>query len=191
LLPSRSRRGVYPGSFNPPTIAHLEISRLAMKAHSLDQVVWTVSTVALAKEHVERPRLSDRIDVLRAVAKEVSWLAVDITEQQLLVDISDGYDVLIMGADKWHQIQDPKFYDHDPIARDAAMEALPQLAIAPRPPLVIPRHLELEVPDWTHVVSSTDVRGGRHDWMLDQAHQFAVRSGAWIDPERYEDWLAE
>ncbi|MGY9072348.1 MAG: hypothetical protein ACKVHU_05315 [Acidimicrobiales bacterium] len=189
MSPSDQRRGVYPGSFNPPTIAHLEISRQARDTHDLDVVVWSVSTVALAKEHVVRPRFSDRLAVLRRVAAELPWLDVQITEHQLLVDISDGYDVLIMGADKWHQIQDPTFYGDDARVRDEAMDALPTVAVAPRPPLDVPEHLELDVPSWTHDVSSTGVRAGHHEWMLDHAAAFDTESGAWTDAERYEQWV--
>jgi len=181
---------VYPGSFNPPTTAHLAISEAARDAHELDVVVWAVSEVALAKESVSRPRFEDRIAILQRVADSRDWLSIVVTEAQLLVDISHGYDVLIMGADKWHQIQDPVFYDADHGRRDAAMAALPDLAIAPRPPLEIPPHLSLEVPPWTADISSTSAREGSRAMMLDEAIVFDQHTGAWTDGERYERWLA-
>jgi len=183
------RRGVYPGSFNPPTTAHLAISEAALEAHRLDSVVWAVSRVALAKETVSRPRFEDRVAVLEGVAGQRDWLTLAVVDAQLLVDISEGYDVLIMGADKWHQIQDPIFYDGDHDRRDEAMRALPQLAIAPRPPLEVPEHLTLDVPHWTADISSTSARGGARAMMLDEAIVFDHHTGAWSDDERYERWL--
>ena len=54
------RIGVYPGSFNPPTLAHLAIARAALAAHRLDRVDLSVSRTALAKEHVDHPEFDDR-----------------------------------------------------------------------------------------------------------------------------------
>ncbi len=186
-----SRRGVYPGSFNPPTTAHLAISEAARHQFALTEVVWTVSQVALAKEHVSRPRFDHRIDVLGAVAARIDWLSVATTQDQLLVDIAQGYDVLIMGADKWHQIQDPVFYDNDPDRRDAAMAALPTLAVAPRPPLDVPAELVLDVPEWAAYVSSTSARTGERSMMLDEAQVFDAATGAWTDVGRYDAWLEQ
>ena len=80
----------------------------------MDTVVWAVSRVELAKEEVVRPLFEHRLEVLREVAKAYEWLEVDVTDKQLLADIALGYDLLIMGADKWQQIQDPVFYDNNP-----------------------------------------------------------------------------
>ncbi|WP_419919708.1 hypothetical protein [Candidatus Poriferisocius sp.] len=49
------RIGVYPGSFNPPTIGHLAIARAAPAQQGLDRVDLAVSRVALGKELVARP----------------------------------------------------------------------------------------------------------------------------------------
>lgn len=183
------RKGVYPGSFNPPTTAHLAISYAAKHTHQLDVVVWSVSAVALAKEEVTRPLLEDRIEVLDEVASSLDWLEIVTTEAQLLVDIAEGFDVLIMGADKWHQIQDPVFYDNDPGQRDAAMQALPTVAVAPRPPLQVPPASALDVPAWAGEISSTAARNGDESMMLDEAVAFDRRTGAWTDPARYEEWI--
>jgi len=34
-------------------------------------------------------------------------------------------------------------------------------------------------------VSSSGVRGGRHEWMLPEAAAFDARTGAWSQPQRY------
>src|SRR3954449_7981450 len=112
------RRGVYPGSFNPPTIAHLAIAEAARHQCELDRVDLVVSRVALAKEHVEHPPFADRIAILERVAATRPWLGVVVTEAQLLADIATGYDVLVLGADKWAQIHDVAFYSGSAGERD-------------------------------------------------------------------------
>lgn len=185
------RTAVYPGSFNPPTVAHLEISR-AVKAHChIDNIVWSVSQIALGKEGVTTPRFQDRLTVLEQVASDYEWLQVTVTNAQLLADIASGYDLLVMGADKWHQIHDPVFYDDDPVLRDEALSNLPQVAIAPREPFHVPADLVLPIPENLVSVSSTSARGGMTSMMLEPARRFDELSGAWTDPERYETWLTQ
>ena len=184
------RRGVFPGSFNPPTTAHLAISEAALEQHSLDVVVWSVSRVALAKEDVQRPLLDDRITILEEVAALIDWLEIAVTEVQLLSDIAEGFDVIVMGADKWHQIHDPIFYDSDTAQRDASIAALPTVAIAARPPHDCPAHLVLDLPDWVGTVSSTLARTADPALMTPEAARFDAETGAWTDPARYEAWLA-
>lgn len=183
--------GVYPGSFNPPTVAHLAIAEAARTQHRLDRVVLSVSRSALAKETVDHPRFEHRIEVLEASVARVDWLSVRVTELQLLADIAEGFEVLVVGADKWWQIQDPVWYDHDPAARDAAMARLPTLAVVPRDDLDVPDEVRLIVPDGrTEGVSSTRARAGEIDLMTPAAGTFAQRTGAWVDPDRYDRWLA-
>ena len=191
-LPRRPRSGVYPGSFNPPTTAHLAIAEAARHAHRLDRVVLSVSVSALAKGDVAHPRFEHRIEVLEEAADPVDWLSVRVTEAQLLADIAQGFDVLIVGADKWWQIQDPSWYGGDPVARDEAMGRLPAVAVVPRDGLETPPELTLAVPtERTAGVSSTQARAGDVDLMLPAARAFARRTGAWIDPDRYDRWLAD
>jgi len=185
------RVGVYPGSFNPPTIAHLAIAAAAREQRSLDRVVLVVSRSPINKEHVDRPLFEHRLDILRTEVAHRRWLDVDVTDARLLVDIAHGYDVLVMGADKWAQVNDPSYYDDDEDARDAALAALPTLAIAPRPPFDVPPEHSLIV-DAAHVlVSSSDARLGTVEWMTPCARAFDRRTGAWSDPERYEQWLRD
>lgn len=185
---SRSRRAVYPGSFNPPTTAHLAIAEAVRDQRNVDEVVLTVSHRALAKEDVEHPRFENRMSVLTQLSRRLGWLSVASTEDQLLVDIASGFDVLIMGADKWHQIQDPVWYQDDLAARDQAIAALPELAIAPRPPLEVPAEHRLMVAEDHHETSSTRARDGDLSVMVPEARAFAEETGAWIDPARYERW---
>ncbi len=185
------RRGVLPGSFNPPTFAHLAISEAARGAHRLDVVVWSVSRVALAKEHVDVPALEHRIAVLEQVAADVGWLRVEVTDAQLLSDVATGFDVLIMGADKWHQIHDLRFYGNDAARRDASLAALPVVAVAARGDLAVPDELALALDDDHDEVSSTAARSGHAHLMLPAAAEFDARTGAWSDVARYHRWVAE
>jgi nicotinic acid mononucleotide adenylyltransferase len=180
---------VYPGTFNPPTVAHLAIAAAAREQRDLDRVVLVLSRRPIDKEHVERPTLDDRLAVLRAEAAATDgWLAVDLTDDRLLVDIARGYDVLIMGADKWAQVNDPRYYEGSATARDAAVAALPELAIAPRAPLDVPARHQLVVAAEHEPVSSSAVRDGAHGWMSPAAAAFDERTGAWSDPDRYDRW---
>lgn len=178
----------YPGSFNPPTVAHLEIAAAARDALDVARVDLVVSTVALAKEHVDRPRFDHRIGVLREVASARDWLEVVVTEARLLADIAAGYHGLVLGADKWVQLHDPEFYGDSAEARDAALARLPRLAVAPRHDHPLPRHdpraviLEVDL----HHVSSTAARRGAAHLMLPEARAFDEATGAWTDPERYD-----
>lgn len=183
------RVGIYPGSFNPPTIAHLAVSEAARAQRGLDRVVWSVSTKALAKEAVERPLLDHRIQVLHDVAKTHDWLDIQVTQRQLLADIADGFHTVIMGADKWEQIQDVRWYGSE-TAKTSAFERLPSIAVAPRPPTSVPEELLLSLDDAHGDVSSSAARSGATHLMLAAARSFADRSGAWIDAERYERFCA-
>lgn len=150
----------------------------------------SVSLSALAKEHVVHPRFDHRIEVLNRAVADNPWLSVITTDRQLLVDIAAGYDVLIIGADKWHQIQDPVWYGGDPVARDRAMDVLPTVAVAPREGLATPPEVTLSVDQHlTDGVSSTAARDGALHLMVPAAREFARRTGAWIDPDRYDQWL--
>jgi len=183
----RIRRGAFPGSFNPLTVGHLAVAEAAREQCRLDRVDVIVSRVALAKEDVERPRLEDRLAVLRAAATSRPWLGVVVTDHQLIADVAAGYDVVIMGADKWAQVVDPAFYRGSEAARDAAVARLPTVAVAARPPFDVPA--EVVILDVSHEASSTAVRDGRTDWMAPEAAEFDERTGAWSDPERYDAWL--
>jgi Cytidylyltransferase-like len=179
-----ARRGCYPGSFNPPTVAHLAIARRAREQAALDEVDWVVSRVALGKEDVEVPTFADRVAVLEAVAQTHPWLGVRVTDDRLLVDIARGYDVLIVGADKWAQVRDPAWYG-SVAARDAAVVALPRVLVVPRPGYDIGDAELLELDDDQGHVSSSAAREGQVDLMLPEAAAFDALTGAWSDPGRY------
>ena len=165
--------GCYPGSFNPPTVAHLAVAEAAVAAAGLVRLDLVVSTVALAKEDMSVPTLADRLAVLDAVAATRPWLGVVRTDRQLIVDIAEGYDAVVVGADKWRQVNDPAWYDGDPLARDAALARLPRVLVAPRAG-DRPDGVELlDVHEELHHVSATAVReGARPEWVLPEAERY-------------------
>src|SRR5436305_5713574 len=85
----RTRRGAFPGSFNPLTLGHLAVAEIAREQCGLDVVDLVVSRVALAKETVERPRIDDRVSVLQSAAASRPWLGVRVTDAQLIADIAE------------------------------------------------------------------------------------------------------
>jgi hypothetical protein len=199
--------GAYPGSFNPPTVAHLAIASAALVHAGLDRIDLIVSRWALGKDDAAtRPVLDDRLAVLGAVAAGRPWLGVRVTDVQLIADMVEGYDVVIVGADKWAQINDPSWYGGGAAAaRDAAVARLPRLLIAPRAgPAAGPSGAgddavaiapkagveRLEIAAEHLPVSSTAARAGRREWMAPEAAAFDVETGAWSDGRRYDAWRA-
>ncbi len=154
-----TRRGAYPGTFDPPTIAHVAIAEAAHRQCGLDRVEFVVNREPLGKRGV-RP-LATRIAMLEALAQTRPWIGVAVTDNLHLADIAQGYEVLVLGADKWVQVLDPSFYD-SAAARDAAVRRLPRLAVAPRDGLGVPDGCDVLDIDLSHV-SSTAARAGWHD----------------------------
>lgn len=163
--------GCYPGSFNPPTVAHLAVAEAAVAAAQLTRLDLVVSRVALGKEDLAEPALADRIAVLDAVAATRPWLGVTVTDARLITDIARGYDAVVMGADKWRQVNDAAWYADD-AARDAALAALPLVLVAPRG-TDRPDGVRLLDVDDTHLhVSASAVRAGTAEaarWVLPEA----------------------
>lgn len=167
--------GAFPGTFDPPTVAHLAIAEAVLVRHDLERVDLIVSRVPLGKGVPATPTLEQRVDVLRAMADRVGWLGVVVSDRRLIVELAQGYDVVVMGADKWRQVHEVAFYDGSVEARDAAVAALPTVAVVPRAGEASPAGLTLDV-DPAHLeVSSTLARSGRVDLMVPEA----ARSGLW------------
>jgi hypothetical protein len=108
--------------------------------------------------------LAGRVAMLEAVVSTRPWLAVVVTDDLHLADIARGYEVLVLGADKWQQLLDPAFYESED-ARDRAIERLPRLAVAPRDDLPLPPGCEVLAVDLTGV-SSSAARAGNVDLVV-------------------------
>jgi nicotinamide-nucleotide adenylyltransferase len=135
---------VFPGSFNPPTLAHLALLKQAWqfaRAHGPMQIFAALSTHITDKERVQRPILLDRIILLEAVLrKHVRHTGILLFNRGLYVEqaeavyrafpeVSKLY--FLIGFDKIVQIFDPRYYKD----RDVALTELFELAdflVAPR-----------------------------------------------------------
>jgi hypothetical protein len=189
------RSGIQPGSFDPPTLAHLAIADAARRRWNLDRVVWALSRDPLGKRQGGRTTVEARRTVLDSVADDHPWLEVVVSDARLVADLASGYDVVVMGADKWHQLHDPAFYgdgsgdgdghpgpdahgggaDRAEAAMAEALERLPTCAVAPRDGLHVPAEVRLDVPGWVARQSST-AAVATAPWMMLSA---ARSSGMW------------
>src|SRR5262249_46532954 len=144
-------RGAYPGTFDPPTVAHMAIAEEARSRCELDRVDFVLNQKRLGKTDV-RP-LATRVAMLEAVAATRPWLGVVVTDVLHLADIATDYEVLILGADKWMQVLDASFYESH-AARDDAVARLPTLAVAPRDGLAMPEDAVVLDVDLSHLSST-------------------------------------
>ena len=160
--------GVFPGSFDPLTTAHLAVADAVTAACGLTRLDLVMSEVALAKEHGGHAPLADRLGAIAATAATRPHLRGLVTSHRLIAEIAEGYDVCVVGADKWHQLHDVAFYDGSVDQRDAALARLPRLAVAPRPGVPAPTlsgdAVLLDLDPAFGEVSSSAVRDGREEW---------------------------
>ena len=135
---------VLPGSFNPPTSAHLALLKTAhdyirQQRSSLHlYAAFTIHTVD--KETVERPLLLDRVLLLQKLLRRLPHTGILLINRGLYVEQAEGIRrsfpsvrqiFFLMGYDKIVQIFDPRYYED----RDAALARLFSLAQV----LVVPR----------------------------------------------------
>lgn len=170
-------RAAFPGSFDPPTVAHLAVARAALAVPGVDEVCFALSEAALGKG-LGAVSVADRATVLEAVAAGVPGLAVARTPARLVVEVAEalGADTVVLGADKWAQVRDPAWYGGSEAERDAALARLPRVLLAPRtgelagPEVARGPEVVLLTLDPAHGdVSATRARGGEHHLMLPEA----------------------
>jgi predicted RNA-binding protein with PIN domain/nicotinic acid mononucleotide adenylyltransferase len=185
---SAAHTGVYPGTFDPLTVAHLAIADAARGHAGLDRLDLALSTVALGKEHLDRAGVERRASDIRATTRARPWLDVVVTDAQLIADIAAGYDVVVMGADKWAQVRDLQWYGGDPVARDAALAAMPRVLVAPRPGFDTDGAEILAVdPAFVHV-SSSRARAGEHHLVAASMPRRLVVDGNNVFGNRPDGW---
>ncbi len=183
-----NRTGVYPGSFDPLTIAHCAIAEAAVQLAKLDRIDLALSNVALGKEHGGHASTDIRAAAIRRAARARPWLGVIVTDAQLVAEIAAGYDVVVMGADKWAQVNDPAWYGDDPAARDAALASLPRVLVAPRPGFDVVGAEVLDMhPDHADV-SSTRARSGEHHLIPGDTRRTVLVDGNNVMGSRPDGW---
>ena len=163
MADDRLRRGIYPGSFHPLTVAHVAIIDAALDQRRLDRLDLAISRHAFDKGHLS-DQLDQRIEALAGFADGRTDVGVVVSEHRLIADLAAGYDAVVMGADKWHQLHELRFYDGDPGARSAALASLPEVAVAPRHGWTTPGEHQLWLPPEFAEVSASAVRAGRNEW---------------------------
>src|SRR5215467_6275920 len=135
---------VFPGSFNPPTYAHLALLKQAWqfaRLHGPMNLYAALSTHITDKERVQRPLLLDRIILLETVLrKHVRHTGIMLFNRGLYVEQAEAIHnafpqvmniYFLIGFDKIVQIFDPRYYRD----RDQALHELFSLAnflVAPR-----------------------------------------------------------
>src|SRR6266566_7197310 len=115
---------VFPGSFNPPTFAHIALLKQAWqfaRMHGPMHIYAALSTHITDKERVERPLLLDRINLLETVLRNhVRHTGIMLFNRGLYVEqaeavhssfpqVSNLY--FLIGFDKIVQIFDPRYYE--------------------------------------------------------------------------------
>lgn len=142
---------VFPGSFNPPTTAHIALlkeARQFARFHSFQQgkseiihLYAAMSKHIVDKESVERPLMIDRIMLLDTVLRQrFRHAGILLFNRGLYVEQAQAVRssfphvtrlLFLIGFDKIVQILDPHYYED----RDASLHALFSLAellVAPR-----------------------------------------------------------
>lgn len=135
---------VFPGSFNPPTKAHLALLRAARqygRRHGVAGVYAALSKHTVDKEQVERPLLLDRIVLLEQILQRyLPQVGIMLFNRGLYVEEAQAIRAtypgvtrlyLLLGFDKIVQVFDQRYYDD----RDAALHALfaqAEILVAPR-----------------------------------------------------------
>ena len=178
----RETVGVYPGTFDPPTVAHVAIAEAAVQQAGLDRLDLAVSESPLGKNDAGVAPLATRVRLLEAITETRPSLNVVVNPGGLISDIVAGYDAVVLGADKWEQVVDPAWYDGSVAARDEAVRRLPRVLLAPRhgfvPQGLPPDALVLDLPSEHLSVSSTGAREGRMEWLASEIHRL------WRPPAR-------
>lgn len=181
-------RGVFPGSFDPLTTAHVAIAEAAVHHAQLDHLDLAISRVALGKEDGGHAPVPDRVAAIERAARTRPWLGAVVTDARLIADVAHGYDVVVMGADKWSQVRDPAWYGGDHNARDAALARLPRVLVTPRPGYDTGGADILMIDDELAHVSSTRARAGEHHLIASETRRRVIVDGNNVIGSRPDGW---
>ncbi len=207
---------VFPGSFNPPTNAHVALLQQVHKAvRERVQVYAAISKRTVDKESVERPTWLDRIYLLDNVLHTyLQDTGIMLFNRGLYVEQAEALRssfshveriFFLLGFDKIVQIFDPHYYDD----RDRSLSALfnlAQLLVAPRGndgerelDLLLHRPENVHFAQYVHPlpfdaqyrdVSSTSIRQGDADALRHvppEVQQFIRETHVYEAPEHRTD----
>jgi nicotinic acid mononucleotide adenylyltransferase len=136
---------VFPGSFNPPTIAHLALLKQAQhfsQSQPSPLLLYAAfTTLTIDKEQVQRPLLLDRVMLLQYLLQtRLPRVGILLLNHGLYIEQAQAlrssfprvkHIFFLMGFDKIVQILDPRYYEN----RDQSLRELFSLAhllVAPR-----------------------------------------------------------
>jgi nicotinic acid mononucleotide adenylyltransferase len=135
---------VFPGSFNPPTLAHLALLKQAWqyaRVHGPMHIYAALSTHVTDKESVQRPLLLDRINLLETVLrKHVRHTGIMLFNRGLYLEQAEAVHsafsqvskvYFLIGFDKIVQIFDPRYYKDRNVALTELFD-MTEFLVAPR-----------------------------------------------------------
>lgn len=135
-----TRIGIFSGSFNPPTMAHMALAQTVLDLAGLDVLLWTMSRVTVDKETVTKASLAMRLVMMRTIALANPLTGVALVNRGLYTQQAEAFWqtfptlkslVIVVGFDKVAQIVDAKYYQD----RERSLNALfsrAELWVAPR-----------------------------------------------------------
>jgi nicotinate (nicotinamide) nucleotide adenylyltransferase len=86
---SGPRLGVFAASFNPPTVAHVELIRCATNTYSLDEVVALAGRANADKLEYECS-LADRVEMLRLTFASEPRISIGVSSHAFYVDMIEA-----------------------------------------------------------------------------------------------------
>ena len=109
------RLGVFASSFNPPTIAHVELIRRATQTFALDQTIALAGKANADKVEYECS-LDDRIEMLKLAFADDRHTSIGVSSHAFYVDMVDALERVysrqtnlhfIVGFDTFERVLDP------------------------------------------------------------------------------------
>ena len=75
-----------------------------MRQLDLERVDLAISRTTLGKAHLREHTVAQRVAAIERAAASRPWLGVVVLDASLVAEIAVGYDAVVMGADKWAQV---------------------------------------------------------------------------------------
>jgi len=132
--------------------------------------------------------LAERVAALERLTGTRPWIRVVVTDGRLITDIAAGYDVVVMGADKWAQVRDPAWYQGSATARDDALQQLPRVLVAPRAGFTVEDAEVLDIDPVHADVSSSAAREGEHHLIAPEYRRRLIVDGNNVIGSRPDGW---